>query len=120
MVPQASRGAELGRFLKNVARGREVEGNPGREVIDVQTALQTRLDIGYGVRQSEGHLLNQCGARFPQVVPTHVHKVPAGQVLRAVLNQVYRQSQRRPGWKDIVPASQEFLEDIILRRAGNS
>src|SRR5208282_663974 len=66
--PQASGRPELGDLLEEVAVGREEEGEPGKELVQVETALAHGPDVGDRVREGEGDLLDRRRARLPHVV----------------------------------------------------
>ena len=54
-----------------------------------------RRDVGAGVGEGEGQLLHGRRARLADVVAADRDRVPAGKVLRAVLEAVGREAQRR-------------------------
>src|SRR5207244_9967073 len=55
--PDPPGGAELRDLLEEIDVRIEEEGETGREIIDVHSALEARVDIGHAVRKGEGQLL---------------------------------------------------------------
>jgi hypothetical protein len=99
---------------------REEEGELGREPIDVQPALDRRVDVRDSVGERERELLHRVRAGLTDVVAADRDRVPARVLLRAVRDEVGREPHRRPRRKDVGPPRDVLLQDVVLRRSGDT
>ena len=74
--PHPAGDPELGDLLEQLAPGREEERQPAGEVVDVEAALDGRLDVGDGVGQGEGQLLGGRRPGLAHVVAADRDRVP--------------------------------------------
>src|SRR5438094_674756 len=77
------------RYLLEERRVRgEKERELWRESVDVEPALDRRVDVRDGVRERERELLHRVGTGLPNVVAADRDRVPAGVPLGAVRDEV--------------------------------
>ncbi len=77
----------------------------------------TDSDVGRGVRERDGDLLDGIATRLPHVVAADRDRVELGQVEARVLDHVGDEPERRPGGIDVGLSREELLEDVVLHRA---
>ncbi len=118
--PEAPGRAELCDLLEEVVVGIEEEGEALAEVVGRQPRVDRRLRVGDPVGEGERELLRRRRPRLADVVPGDRDRVPLRQPLRAVREQVGRDSHRRTRRVDVVPACAVLLEDVVLHRAAKS
>ena len=116
--PEPARGTELGHFLEEIEVAVEEECNARREVVDGQTTFDAGLDVRNSIGKGERDLLCGRAARFAHVITADADRVPAGHFLRAELDDVGDQSQRRRRREDVRAPCDVLLEDVVLHRAG--
>src|SRR5439155_19170390 len=104
-------------LLEHVVVSVEKEAEPRREAVDLHPASETGVDVREAVGQSEGQLLNRGGAGFANVIAADAHRVPLRHLLRAKLDHIRDQANRRLRRKDEFILRMKFLEDVILQRA---
>ena len=104
-------------LLEEVAHRRDVEGELRCERIDRQPAVDDRPDVGRGVGERDGDLLDGIATRLPHVVAADRDRVELGQVEARVLDHVGDEAERRPGRIDVGLPRQKLLEDVVLHRA---
>jgi hypothetical protein len=68
------------------------------------------------IRQRKGDLLNRRGSRLLEVVGADVDRIPSRNLIDGELDHVGRQPHRGLGWKDVGPAREVFLDDVVLSR----
>ena len=117
LPPDPPRGAELGDLLEEVVVRVEEEGQPRREVVDAQAALDRLLDVGHAVGDREGQLLDGGRARLADVVAGDRDRVPLRQLARPELDRVGDQAHRWLGREQELLLGDELLEDVVLGRA---
>jgi len=115
--PHSPHRAELGDLLEHVVVAVEEEGEPRREIVDLEAALERRFDVGDRVGEREGDLLHGRAALLADVVAGDRDRVPFRHVLGAVLEDVGGQAHRRPGREDVVAARHVLLQHVVLDRA---
>ena len=103
-------------FQKIVVRVEE-EGKARSKFIHLQTCPKCRLDVGDGVRQSEGHFLRRSGAGFANVIAADGNSVPFRQLARGPREEIGDNPHGRPRRVDIGSARDVFLEDVVLDSA---
>jgi hypothetical protein len=77
-----------------------------------------RVEDAHRVREGVGHLEHRSGAGLLQVIRADVDRVPLGDLVQGPRDEVGRQADRRLGRKDVRPAREVLLQDVVLRRAG--
>ena len=78
-----------------------------------------RLDVGDGVGEGEGHLLDGGRAGVADVVAADADGVELRQLLGAVGHEVGGETERRLRRVDVGAAGDVLLEDVVLRGAGD-
>ena len=96
--------------------GVEEEGEPRRERVDVEAALETCLDVREAVGEREGELLGGVRARLADVVARDRDRVHERQPLGAPLDHVHDEPHRRLGREDPLLLRDVLLEDVRLDR----
>src|SRR5205085_11932000 len=81
--PDAARRAQLGDFLEEIVVDVPEEREARREVVDIEAAGLSALDVGEAVGERERELLRRRGARLANVVAGDRDRVPFRRVLRA-------------------------------------
>ena len=114
--PHAPGRAELRNLLQQIALGDEEEGQPPREAIDVEPRIDRRLHVGDSVGEGESQLLYGGRARLPHVIPADADRVPPGNALAAVPEDVGDQPHRLPGRVDVGPPRYVLLQYVVLDR----
>ena len=89
----------------------------GREVVDVEAALDGALDVGEAVLEREGELLLGGRAGLADVVAGDRDRVPARHLRRAPLDHVGDQPHRRLDREAPLLLGDVLLEDVGLDRA---
>ena len=95
----------------------EEEAQPRREVVDPQAAGEALVDVVEPVGQGERQLLHRRGTGLADVVAAYRHRVPAGHVPGAELDQVDHQPHGGLGREDELVLGVVLLEDVVLSRA---
>ena len=115
--PDAARGAVLRDLLEEVEVRVEEEGEARREVVDVEPALDGRLDVREAVGEREGELLRGRRAGLADVVAGDRDRVEERHLARAELDHVDDEPHRRLGREDPLLLRDVLLEDVRLRGA---
>src|SRR5947209_8578837 len=115
--PDATRRAQLRDLLEEVVVDvPEVRETPS-EVVDVHPTFDAALDIGEAVGERERELLRGRGSRFANVVAADRDRIPLRRVLRAPLEAVDNQTQRRLDREAPGMLRHVLLQDVVLDRA---
>src|SRR5208337_3217321 len=85
--PQHAGRPVLRYLLEQVVVRVEEEAQPRREVVDPQAAGEALVDVVEPVGQGERYLLHRRGTGLADVVAAYRHRVPAGHVPGAELDQ---------------------------------
>ena len=112
--PDPARCAVLRDLLEEVEVRVEEEGEPRRERVDVEPALEARLHEREAVGEREGELLRGVRAGLADVVPGDRDRVHERQPLRAPLDHVHDEPHRRRGREDPLLLRDVLLEDVRL------
>ena len=80
-------------------------------------ALADGVEHRHGVGEREGELLRRRRSRLLQMVGADVRGVPPRNAMQAVVVHVDDQLHRGPRRKDVGPARQVLLDDVVLRGA---
>ena len=115
--PQSPGGAKLRDLFQKVVVGCEKERETLPHGMDIEPSVDRRLHVGDRVGEREGDFLHRRGARLANVVPADGDRVPAGQLSRAVREDVGDDPEGRLRGVDVGPARHVFLEDVVLGRA---
>ena len=115
--PDPARGAVLRDLLEEVDVGVEEEREARREGVDVEPALERRLDVREAVLEREGELLLRGRARLADVVAGDRDRVPARHPLGAPLDHVGDQAHRRLDREAPLLLGDVLLQDVGLDRA---
>ena len=112
--PDPPRRPVLRDLLEEVEMRIEEEGEPRREGVDVEAALDARLDERESVGEREGELLRRVRAGLADVVAGDRDRVHERHVLRAPLDHVHHEPHRRRGREDPLLLRDVLLEDVRL------
>ncbi len=112
--PDATGGAVLRDLLEEVEVRVEEEGEARRELVDVEAALDRRLDVGESVRQRERELLRRRRAGFADVVAGDRDRMEERHLARAELDHVDDEPHGRLGREDPLLLRDVLLEDVRL------
>src|SRR5437764_1325546 len=93
--PHAASGPELGDLLEEVRTADEIEGQPGREIVDIEAGCRHLFEVAACIGHRERQFLYARCACLVDVVTTDVDGVVAAHVLRAVNDCVPDYPQRR-------------------------
>ena len=115
--PEATRGPELRHLLQHVVVGVEEEGEARAEGVRREPRGDRRLAVGDPVRDGERELLRRRRTRLADVVPGDRDRVPPGDPLGAVGEEVGREPHRGPRREDVVAARDVLLEHVVLHGA---
>ena len=122
LVPQFAEGAHLAKLGDEADAGVDEEADASHHLGEFgRRDLSRRLhpvQHGDGGGQREGQFLLGRGASFLQMVGADIHRIPLGNFAVGEGDDVGGQLQRRLRRKDIGAARQIFLDDVVLRRAG--
>ncbi len=116
--PDPARRPVLRDLLEEVDVGVEEERETGGEVVDVEAALDRPLDVGEAVLEREGELLLGGRSGLADVVAGDRDRVPARHLLRAPLDHVGDEAQRRLDREAPLLLGDVLLEDVGLDRPG--
>ncbi len=97
--------------------GVKEEGKPWAEGVHIQTYIQGGLDIGDPIGQSEGHFLNRCGTRFPDMITADANGIPLRNLFCTKGKDIGNDPHGGLGRKDIGPSGRVLLQDVVLYRA---
>ena len=98
----------------------EEEGEPRRERVDVEAALETRLDVREPIGEREGQLLRRVRASLADVVAGDRDRVHERQPLGAPLDHVHDEPHRRRRREDPLLLRDVLLEDVRLDGAAQA
>ncbi len=112
--PDPARGAVLRDLLEEVEMRVEEEGQSRRERVDVEAALEARLDEREPVGQGERKLLRGVRAGLADVVSGDRDRVHERHVLGAPLDHVDDEPHRRVRREDPLLLRDVLLEDVRL------
>ncbi len=115
--PEAPRRAELGDLLDHVVVTVEEEAQLPAELVHVETSVHRRLHVGDPIGEGESHLLHGGAAGLAHVVARDGDRVEARHLLLGEREDVADEPERRPRRKDVRPARDVLLEDVVLNRA---
>ncbi len=118
--PDPPRGAVLRDLLEEVEVRVEEEGEPRREVVDVEPALDRRLDVREPVGERECELLGRGRARLADVVAGDRDRMEERHLLRAELDHVHDEPHRGLGREDPLLLRDVLLEDVRLGGAAET
>ena len=117
-APQQPAGPQFGDFHEEVHPDAPEEGQPGRELVDVQLGVQARLDVVDAVGQRVRQLQIRCGTGFLDVVAGDRDGVELRHLGAGVAEDVGDDPHRRLGRVDVGVAHHELFEDVVLDGAG--
>ena len=112
--PDPPRRAVLRDLLEEVEVRVEEEGEPRRERVDVEAALEARLHEREAVGERERELLRRVRAGLADVVAGDRDRVHERQPLGAPLDHVHDEPHRRRGREDPLLLRDVLLEDVRL------
>ena len=75
------------------------------------------IEHGDGRCQREGRFFHRVGARFLQMIGAEIDRIPFRHFRRRERDHVGGEPERRFRRKDVGPAREIFLDDVVLRRA---
>ncbi len=116
--PQHPRGAQLGHLHKEVHADAEEEREPRREAVDIEVGGKPGADIFDAVGERVGELEVGRRSGLLHVVAGDRDRVELRHMRRGVGEDVGDDAQRRLRRIDVGVAHHEFLEDVVLDRAG--
>src|SRR6266480_1504114 len=94
----------------------EEEGEPRRELVDVEASLNAPLDVREPVRERERQLLGGGRAGLADVVAGDRDRMPERHLLRAELDRVRDEPHRGLGREDVLLLRDVLLENVRLDR----
>ena len=112
--PQAARGAELGDFFEQVVVRVEEERQLRGEIVHAQACVNGGLHVGDAVGERESHFLHGGRTGFADVIARDRNRVPVGDFLGAVRENIGDQTHRRRRREDVGSARGVFLQDVVL------
>src|SRR5687767_1861328 len=112
--PNASGGAKLRYFFEEVIVCIEKEGNARDERIDLQTSIESGLDVSDRVREGERQLLNRCRSRLADVISADGNRVPVRNFLLAVTEDIGDKAQRKLRRIDIQTPRDVLFQNVVL------
>ena len=112
--PQPAGGAELGHLLQKVGVGSEEEGETGRDLVELESRVQSSLRVGDGVGQGESDLLDCGAAGLPHMVAADANGVPLRDVLLAPAEYIGNQTHGTLGREYVGAAGDVLLQDVVL------
>ncbi len=112
--------AVLRDLLEEVEVCVEEEGEPRRERIDVEPALECPFHVRETVGERERELLGRRRPGLPDVVPRDRDRVPERHLRRAELHHVGDQPHRWSGREDVLLLRDVLLEDVRLDRSAEA
>src|SRR5262249_23277250 len=89
------------------------------ELIDRKAAADGPFDVFHAVAKGESELLDGGGAGFANVISADGDDVEFRRVLHAEFEGVNHQTHGRLGRVDVLLLRDVFLEDVVLKRAGD-
>ena len=114
--PDPPGGSVLRNFLEEVQVGVEEKRQARREVVDVEPAVDARLDVREAVGKRERELLGRVRSRFADVIPGDRHWMPKRHLSRAELDHVDHEPHRGLRREDPFLLCDVLLEDVRLDR----
>ena len=118
LAPQQPAGPEFGDLHEEVHPDTPEERQPGGERIDVQTGVQSRLEVVDAVGQGVGELEIRCGSGFLDVVARDRNGIELRHVRAGVGEDIGDDPHRRLRRIDVGIADHELLEDVVLDGPG--
>ena len=115
--PEPPRGAKLGDLFQQIVMRVEEERDARRKLIDLQAGFESSLDISNGIGEGKGQFLDRRRPGLSDVIAADRNCVPVGHLERAEREGVRNQAQRRFRRKDVGPARDVFLQNIVLNSA---
>lgn len=88
-----------------------------RKLIDMQSALDGRLDVCQPVGKGERQFLGGSCACFTDVIAADRYRIPLWHMAGGELNGIDDQTHRWFGREDILVLGDVFLQNIVLKRA---
>src|SRR3984957_4328491 len=98
----------------------EEEGKLRREIVDRESGVDCRLDVGASICQGEGYFLNVRGTGFADVVARNRNRIPVGKLLAAPRKNIGDDAHGRAKRIDVSAASDVLLENVVLDSAGET
>src|SRR6266571_388194 len=115
--PQAPTGTEFSNFFKEVIMYIEEERETRREFINLQTTLESSIDVCKTISYSESEFLDGGCPCLANMITTYANGIPARHVTRTKFDCVRHQAHGWLWWKEEFFLCAVFLEDIVLQRA---
>ena len=115
--PHPARRADLGDLLEEVDVARDVEGEAGSKLVDMEATADQLVDVDPGDAESEGHLLRCGDALLAQIVHVDRGVVPLGHVTGAVLHHVGAEPDRQVQRAGRPEAAVAEMDRVVLDRA---
>ncbi len=97
---------------------RPEEGDPGREIVDLETRFHTRAHVLDTVGQGVGELEVEGRPGLLHVVARNRDGIESRHAVRRVTEDIGDDPHRLPGWVDVGVANHELFENVVLDRAG--
>jgi hypothetical protein len=115
--PDASRGAVFRHFLEQIVVRVEEKTESRRKLIDMQSALDGRLDVCQPVGEGERQFLRGGCACFTNVIAADRYRIPLRHMAGGELDGIDDQTHGWFGREDILVLGDVFLQNIVLKRA---
>src|SRR5258708_34694050 len=91
--PDASGRSELCYLFKEVDMGIEEKGESRSKDVDVESTLETRIDVCEAIREREGQLLRRRRSSLPNAISVDPHRIPLRTLGGAVSTTVHHHSR---------------------------
>src|SRR5262245_48787274 len=98
--PHATRGSELGDFLKQIVMTIKEKRELPRETIHVQPCKKGRLHVRDRIREREGDLLHSGRASLANMVAADANCIPTWQILGTIAEDISDDTHRVLRWVD--------------------
>src|SRR5438132_5942471 len=115
--PDSPGGPELRDLLQEVVPAGKEEGELWSELVYLEPSFKSGPYVFDRVCKTESQFLNRVRARLANMVAADADRVPAGHFVRAVFNEIDRESKRCLRRIDVRVPCNVLLQNIILCRS---
>src|SRR5256712_4873222 len=115
--PDSTGSSEFRDLLQEIVPARKEERELWSELVYLEPSFKSHLNVFDRVCKTESQFLNRVRGRLANMIAADADRVPAGHFVRAVFNEIDRESKRCLRRIDVRVPCDVLLQNIILCRS---